>query len=224
MLPLYGKMYFLIKNLRAEQCAGDIEQRMREQPNVLTADVSYEASRAAITYRPRVFDLDRMLENLRGSGCELVPLANEKLHHMQWDQETRFLQLVVAWVFGIQCVHMFMNLVPWYQGANFGAWDVRVMQWWSLVFATALLFVGGWPFLRAGWDELSQGRVRINLPVALLALGLYVYSVVVIAMGRGWTLFGPLAVLTILATFGHYANQYMLLLSHEDTTKEEPLV
>jgi len=82
----------------------------------------------------------------------------------------------------------------------------------SLVFSSAVVAVGGWPFFQAAWAGLRARMLHLDLPIALGILVVYATSLVQVALGRGGdlTYFDTLNTFVTLMLLGRFLQQRYL--------------
>lgn len=61
----------------------------------------------------------------------------------------------------------------------------RLFTWLSVALSSAVVAIGGWPFLAAAWRGLRRGVLHLDLPIAVGILLVYLSSLVQLRDGRG---------------------------------------
>jgi Cu2+-exporting ATPase len=93
------------------------------------------------------------------------------------------------------------KLFGW-QAPTFGIWNLELGI--SLTLSSIVFFYGGWVFIVGAWRELKAKLPGMMTLIALAISVAYIYSVYVVILGRGHTLFWELTTLISVMLLGHY--------------------
>lgn len=104
-----------------------------------------------------------------------------------------FLTLPVVLYSGI-----LQKLFNWQAPAFFGS------QYLPLIFGSIVFFYGGWIFIVGAWKELKAKLPGMMTLIALAISTAYLYSVLVVFIGKGETLFWELTTLITIMLLGHF--------------------
>jgi len=203
-----------ITDMHCANCAETNEDRLRETPGVVDAEVNYATDEASVTYNPADAGLDDLYAAIEDAGYTPVREdAAEETDRERRDvareaEQRRQLRLtlfgaalsVPLLLFLVDKVFLGGTLVP---ESVFGL----EVGWVEFLLATPVQAVLGWPFYRNSYNALVNNR-RANMDV-LIALGsstAYGYSVAVLLglVASEGLYFDTAALILVFITLGNY--------------------
>ncbi|WP_293996163.1 heavy metal translocating P-type ATPase [Sphaerotilus sp.] len=162
-----GQSRLLLSGLHCAACAGLIEDALCRVEGVQRAEVSGAAQRAVVTWNPQRTQVSALIEAVRAAGygafpdtgAQAVALATRETRQSIW-------RLFVA---AFCMMQVMMYATPAYVAA---AGDitpdmVQLLRWASWVLTLPVMVFAAGPFFSGAWRGLRQGRISMDLPVAL---------------------------------------------------------
>lgn len=111
-------------------------------------------------------------------------------------------------------INVMLFSVSFYFGLSLADPEIfRLFTWLSLVFSTATVFVGGWPFFQAALRGLKGGLLHLDLPIAMGIALVYSMSLVQLLSSRGrgdFAYFDTLNTFITLMLLGRFLQERML--------------
>ncbi|MCB2202657.1 cation-translocating P-type ATPase [bacterium] len=199
---------FRIDGMYCPDCASSIEASLLAEPGIREVTVSFAGEQGRIEYDPQKADLKAALKDLNEIGYSAHLTTDIDGKKVEKQRENMFLQLLVAAVFGMQVMLIYLTqLYPLYANGDFTSQNVRNLQYVVWALATPTLFIGGITFLRGGWRSLRIGKVGMNTLVSLGTLSAYTYSVYMTLTGGGEVYFDSVAMITTFIMLGRYLEK-----------------
>ena len=156
-----------LSGLYCAGCAGVIEAALRALPGVERAEVQGSAERAQVCWRPDALRASQLVEAVRAAGYDAHPARSEAALDARAREGRRALwRLFVAWFCMMQVM---MVATPSYvSGPGELAPDLeQLLRWGGWVLSLPVMLFSAGPFFASALRGLRQGRVVMDLPVAL---------------------------------------------------------
>jgi Cu2+-exporting ATPase len=153
--------------LHCAACAGLIEQALQRVEGVLSARVSAAAERATVCWDPLRTRPAALIAAVRAAGYDAVPDAAAPARELRRKAHRQALwRLFVAAFCAMQV--MMMATPSYVAGPGELAPDLRqLLNWGSWLLTLPVLLFAAGPFFRGAWLVLRQGRIGMDVPVAL---------------------------------------------------------
>lgn len=158
---------FELGGLDCAACAGLIESALLAVPGVEAATVQGSAERATVRWRPDAVRASALVEAVRAAGYRAHPAQGEAAAEARRREGRQALwRLFVA---GFCMMQVMMVATPSYLSAPGElAPDLeQLLRWAGWVMSLPVLLFAAGPFVRGALAGLRQGRVVMDLPVAL---------------------------------------------------------
>jgi len=178
------ELSFLLEGIRCATCVWLNEKVLLGQPGVSEVRINYGNHRARVRFDPnRGKDAD-ILATVARLGYHPRPLSTDTLQQSAEQEQRRLLiRFGTAAFLSMQLMGYSLALYAGYfQGMDEQA--RRLMQYFSLVVTTPVVFYSGWPFLAGGFRALRNRMAGMDLLIALGVLTAYGYSLFALASGR----------------------------------------
>jgi len=184
---------FEIGGMTCASCAARIEKKLNRLDGV-AASVNYATEKAAISFDPRLVQIEQLVSTVEGIGYQAAPVADGSTAADDPATSLRR-RLIAAVALGLPL--LLVAMVPAFQ---FPHWE-----WVALVLATPIVFWGGWPFHRTAALNLRHASATMDTLISLGTLAAWTWSVVVLAGGlRAHTYFEVAGVITTLILLGRF--------------------
>jgi Cu2+-exporting ATPase len=157
-------------------CAGVIESALRRVDGVLDASVSAAGQRATVRWDPRRTRPSALIDAVRGAGYDAAPDAAAPARELRRaEQRSALWRFFVASFCSMQVM---MFATPSYVAGPGELSDElrQLLNWGSWVVTLPVLCFAAAPFFSGAWRSLRQGRVGMDVPVALAVLVTFVAS------------------------------------------------
>ena len=153
--------------LHCAACSGLIEQALQRVDGVRSAHVSAAAERATVCWDPARTGPAALIEAVRAAGYDAVPDAAAPARELRRKAHRQALwRLFVAAFCAMQV--MMMATPSYVAGPGELAPDLRqLLNWGSWLLTLPVLLFASGPFFRGAWLVLRQGRIGMDVPVAL---------------------------------------------------------
>ncbi len=153
--------------LHCAACSGLIERALKGVDGVRSARVSAAAERATVCWDPARTRPAALIEAVRAAGYDAVPDAAVPARELRRKAHRQALwRLFVAAFCAMQV--MMMATPSYVAGPGELAPDLRqLLNWGSWLLTLPVLLFAAGPFFRGAWLVLRQGRIGMDLPVAL---------------------------------------------------------
>ncbi|HVP59730.1 MAG TPA: heavy metal translocating P-type ATPase metal-binding domain-containing protein [Myxococcaceae bacterium] len=168
-----------VQGIHCAACVWLMNELFRRTPGGAGFTVNPALGKARMQWRRGAFDVERFVSEVERFGYAFGPSRKTT------PRPSRDLVLRL----GI-CVAATMNVMLFSFSFYFGLSAVdgstfSLFTWASLVLATGVVLVGGWPFFRAAQRGLSRGLLHLDVPIALGITLVYALSVVQTLQHRG---------------------------------------
>ncbi len=154
-------------------CATRIERSLNRLQGVASASVNLATARAFVSYDPGRAGPDDLCAAVAAVGYEAAPVTHGVARPEPADPDRWVLRAALSWPLALVALAV----------ALFAS-ESAAAGWTVLLLATAVEFVGGWPFLRNSARLLRHGATNMDTLIALGTLAaLAVTAVEAIALG-----------------------------------------
>jgi Cu2+-exporting ATPase len=156
-----------LTGLHCAACAGIIEQALRQVDGVLDAQVNGAAQRALVRWQPARTRASALVQAVQRAGYDAVPDTAAEARSLRRAEARKLLwRLFVA---GFCAMQVMMMATPAYVAGpgELSADLKRLLDWGSWLLTLPVLWFSAAPFFSAAWSALRQGRIGMDLPVAL---------------------------------------------------------
>jgi len=171
------KTQLMIEGIHCAACVWLIEKALKGMDGVIQAEVNLVHHRLALHWQPKQLALADVMQRLAALGYAAMPFNLENTEGKARKQNRKLLfRLGFA---GFGAMNMMWISIALYAGALSGisAEYQHFFHWVSFAIATPVLLYSGGPILYAAWQGLRQGRLGMDLPIAIGAVITYTYSV-----------------------------------------------
>ena len=148
-------------------CAITIEDALRATPGISGAQVSAASGRASVVWSPDVLKPSDWVQVIQRLGYSVLP-ANDMRAHAQRRAESR--KALWRWlVAGLCMMQVMMYAYPAYiaRPGDLSMEMEHLLRWASWVLTLPVMLFSCGPFFRGAMRDIAQGRVGMDLPVAL---------------------------------------------------------
>lgn len=156
-----------ISGMHCAACAGIIENALSRVDGVLDCSVSSAGERARVRWNPARTTAAGLVAAIRQAGYDAVPdAALEAREARKQEHRTALWRLFVAAFCAMQV--MMLATPSYVTHGDELAMDLRqLLNWGSWLLTLPVLVFASGPFFRAAWQTLRQGRIGMDVPVAL---------------------------------------------------------
>lgn len=157
----------VIEGMHCAACSVAVEDSLLQVPGVLSARVSSASYRAKVVWTQAQVLPSAWLAAVTTVGYRAIP-ANDVFSSERRRVETR--QALWRWLVAALCMmQVMMYAYPAYiaQPGDLTAEMENLLRWASWVLTLPVMLFSSGPFFRAALRDLSQGRISMDLPVAL---------------------------------------------------------
>jgi Cu2+-exporting ATPase len=157
-------------------CAGVIESALRSVDGVVDASVSAAGQRATVRWDPRRTQPSALIDAVRGAGYDAAPDAAAPARELRRAEQRSALWRFFVASFCAMQVMMFAT--PSYVAGPGELSDElrQLLNWGSWVVTLPVMWFAAAPFFSGAWRALRQGRVGMDMPVAVAVLVTFVAS------------------------------------------------
>ncbi|MDP3761473.1 MAG: cation-translocating P-type ATPase [Ramlibacter sp.] len=163
----WWESYLAIEGMHCAACTLTVEQALSEVPGVESVQVNGASGTARVVWTPQLGLPSAWLAALRRAGYGAVP-AGDLLDSGPRLQARRL--MLWRWlVAGFCMMQVMMYAVPAYMaGPGEITPDIEaLLRWASWVLTLPVVLFSCWPFFAAAWRDVRNGRVGMDVPVAL---------------------------------------------------------
>lgn len=200
--------------LTCAACSWLIEKALRDQPGVTAASVNLAGMTLLVDFKGPAKP-EAVADRVLRLGYS-VTLPGDPAQSQQQKQEQRRLtgRLALA---GLGAMQAMMYATALYIGAFEGKdaiyeWVFRIA---SLVVATPVVFYAGWPFFAGAWLGLKNGRLNMDVPIALALSLAWAGSLIVMATGGQHVYFDSAAMFVFFLLISRWLEQRQRQAIHE---------
>lgn len=157
----------VIEGMHCAACSLTVEDALSRVPGVLEVRVSAASHRAKVVWSAAVVQPSQWMGAVQGSGYRAVP-ANDVFASERRKVETR--RALWRWlVAGLCMMQVMMYAYPAYvaRGLDLTAEMEALLRWASWVLTLPVMLFSCGPFFRNALRDIRQGRISMDLPVAL---------------------------------------------------------
>ncbi|USX50457.1 cation-translocating P-type ATPase [Lentzea sp. HUAS12] len=159
-----------ISGMTCASCANRIERKLNKLDGV-SATVNYATERASVQF-PDNLQVGDLVSTVRAAGYD----AEEPRPEAPEDDEADELGLRVVLAAALGVPVIVFSMVP--------AWQFPTWQWVSMVLASMVVLVCGWPFHRAAFVNARHGTTTMDTLVSMGVLVSYVWSLYALFFGE----------------------------------------
>jgi len=159
--------YLAIEGMHCAACTLTVEQALAQVPGVESVQVNGASGTARVVWTPRLSRPSAWLAALRHAGYGAVP-AGDLLDSAPRVQAQRL--MLWRWlVAGFCMMQVMMYAVPAYMAApgEITPDIAALLRWASWVLTLPVVLFSCWPFFAGALRDLRNGRVGMDVPVAL---------------------------------------------------------
>lgn len=157
----------VLDGLHCAACAGLIEQALRRVDGVFDAQVQSASRRAQVGWDPARTRASALIAAVRAAGYQAYPdTASEQRARATFESRRSLWRLFVA---AFCMMQVMMYATPMYVSslADIGPDAVRLLRWASWLLSLPVVLFAATPFYAGAWRAIRQGRVGMDVPVAL---------------------------------------------------------
>jgi Cu2+-exporting ATPase len=163
----WWESYLAIEGMHCAACTLTVEQALGEAPGVESVQVNGASGTARVVWTPQLGLPSAWLAALKRAGYGAVP-AGDLLNSAPRTQAQRL--MLWRWlVAGFCMMQVMMYAVPAYMaGPGEITPDIEaLLRWASWVLTLPVVLFSCWPFFTAAWRDVRNGRIGMDVPVAL---------------------------------------------------------
>ena len=170
-----ARMQIEVRGMVCAACALLIEQRLRREPGVVSAQVDFVARRAYVTFDAQCTTPSDMARAIERCGYRTGSSEAQDRKAARID----LARLLVAWLAMMQVM---MLAVPSYFAATGDiAPDIeQLLRMGQMILTLPVVVFSGWPLMRAAGSQIRAGQIGMDLPIVLgllAALGASLWAV-----------------------------------------------
>jgi len=196
--------HLLVEGIHCAACVWLIEKGLAAMPGVELAEVNLAHHRLNLRWDDGQVPLSAIMRRLADLGYAAVPF-NPEAAEGSLQRRNRSLLFRMAFA-GFGMMNIMWISIALYAGA-FSGIDVEhkhFFHWVSLFIATPVLIYSGWPFFQAAFKGLRQGRLTMDLPIAIGSLATWLYSTWITLRGSGEVYFDTVVTFLFVILIGRY--------------------
>lgn len=194
-------IHLLVEGIHCAACVWLIERGLSRVSGVEAVNVNLAAKRVHLRWnnqQRKLSDLIRALGKIGYSGVPYDPEVAEGA--MKKTNRAMLFRLFFA---GFAMMNLNLIAIALYSGADKGPF-LSFFHWVAFALATPTLLYSGFPFFKGAWGGLRNGRLTMDLPIALGLTVTYVYSVYATLSGLTAVYFDTVTNLTFVILIGRY--------------------
>jgi len=194
----------LVEGIRCAACAWLSEQVIAALPGVLGVSVNAATHVATVRWDSARARLSDVLRAVREIGYRASPFDPSRALSLQRaERRSALARICVA---GLGAMQVMMYAVPAYlAGEGEMTADIaHLMRWASLALTLPVVFYSAWPFFTGAWRDLRNGRLGMDVPVALGVAVAFGASVAATLRGAGEVYFDSVTMFVFLLLLGRY--------------------
>ena len=167
----------IIEGMRCASCVWLNEKIIGRLPGVLEARVNYATGRARVVFDPELVAPAAIFSRIAEIGYRARPYTSSAAQQgARREQRDLLLRFGTAVFLTMQLMaYSFALYAGYFQGI--GAQIKSVLQIFSFLVTTPVVFYCGWPFLAGAWRALANRSANMELLIAIGALSSYLLSV-----------------------------------------------
>ncbi len=167
----------ILEGIVCAACVWLSEHHVGQLPGVLEFRVNYSTHRARVRWDERQTRLSEILKAIAAIGYVAHPFDPSRQEALQ--KRERAVALRRLAVAGLCSMQVMMIAVGLYAGEYQGmeVWIRDFLRWICLILAIPVVTYSAMPFYTAAWRDLRNGRLGMDVPVALAVLAAFAASV-----------------------------------------------
>ena len=167
----------IIEGMRCASCVWLNEKIIGRLPGVLEARVNYATGRARVVFDPELVAPAAIFSRIAEIGYRARPYTSSAAQEgARREQRDLLLRFGTAVFLTMQLMaYSFALYAGYFQGI--GAQIKTVLQIFSFLVTTPVVFYCGWPFLAGAWRALANRSANMELLIAIGTLSSYLLSV-----------------------------------------------
>lgn len=171
--PTGAELTFILEGIRCASCIWLIEKILQDLPGIMSARVNYGTHRARVSFDPEATTPGTLFAAVTRLGYLPRPYsANAATQLAEKERRSLLIRFGTAAFFSMQLMGYSLALYAGYfQGMD--ATSRWLMQWFSALVTTPVVFYCGWPFLHSAWRSLKNRSAGMDLLIALGVLAAY---------------------------------------------------
>jgi Cu2+-exporting ATPase len=174
-----SRLDLAIDGITCAACLDDIETAMKRLPGVMLARLNLTSHRLAVTFDSARIDSGTLAGALEAIGYRAYPFEQRKVEADEAARFTLLLKCLGVAVFAAMNI-MLLSISVWSGEATTMSPETRdFFHFLSALIALPAAAYAGQPFYMSAWAALRQGRLNMDVPIAIgvfLALALSVYE------------------------------------------------
>jgi Cu2+-exporting ATPase len=194
----------LLEGIRCPACAWLNEQVIGALPGVLGVSVNAATQLATVRWDSAHARLSDVLRAVREIGYRASPFDPSRALSLQRaERRSALARICVA---GLGAMQVMMYAVPAYlAGEGEMTADISLlMRWASFALTLPVVLYSAWPFFAGAWRDLRNGRLGMDVPVALGVAVAFGASVAATLRGAGEVYFDSVTMFVFLLLVGRY--------------------
>ena len=194
----------LLEGIRCPACAWLNEKVIGALPGVLGVSVNAATQLATVRWDSARARLSDMLRAVREIGYRASPFHPSRALSLQRaERRSALARICVA---GLGAMQVMMYAIPAYlAGEGEMSADISLlMRWASFALTLPVILYSAWPFYAGAWRDLRNGRLGMDVPVALGIAVAFGASVAATLVGEGEVYFDSVTMFVFLLLLGRY--------------------
>jgi Cu2+-exporting ATPase len=194
--------HLLVEGIHCAACVWLIERGMMRISGVQSANVNLAGKRLHIRWDRQRVKLSTLIAALAKIGYAGVPYDPEVAEGVM--KRTNRALLFRLFFAGFAMMNLTLISIALYSGADQGQFR-GFFHWMGFALATPTLLYSAYPFYNGAWGGLRNGRLTMDLPIAIGLSVTYLYSFYVTLLGTtGEVYFDTVTNLTFVILVGRY--------------------
>jgi len=202
-LPLPGgarEVLLGVDGVHCAACVARVERLLAGRASDVR--VSLPTRTLEFAFRPSEQPLSSLLAALDAAAFAPQVLAQDSRAKPVTERRAALARIGVAALGAMQV--MMLAWPTYFDGAELDTGVAQLLRWTQWLFATPVVFYGGWPFLRNAWRALATRSLDMDVPVAVSLLIAYGASAWRVAAGAGEIYFDAATMFVLLLAAGRY--------------------
>lgn len=209
-------LYLLIEGVHCAACVWLIEQVLRTQKGVVSAQLNMSTLRLKLVWNPKQGNIDFILEALYTLGYKAHPFDPQLLRSQEKKEEKQMLTALA--VAGFSSGNIMIYSVCVWSGVDMSEATRLFFEWISAFIALPTIVFSGRIFFRSALHALKASRVNMDVPISLAILtatGLSLYEL--LGHTGGHTYFDSAVTLLFFLLIGRYLDRITRHKAHQRT-------
>ena len=207
----------ILEGIVCAACVWLNEKTLQALDGVIEVNINYATHRARVRWDDSRLSLSHILEAISRIGYMAHPYDAER-HQLiiERERKTQLKRLGVAAVFGMQIMIL---AVAMYTGEWWGmeAGFMQTFRWASLGLVLPILWFSSRLFFQNAWRDMTNGRVGMDVPIAL-GMGIaFIASVYHTIIGQGAVYYDSVSMFTFFLLIARYFEMVARKRSSEQT-------